>query len=103
MPYTQIQAHTCREYKDAILKNLENTDILIFAAALPTWQIAREEKTSQKLILTLKPAKNFLEEILPKKSDKMFVLDLSSKEFSSLDPFKEVVVSLEEILKNKKS
>lgn len=99
MPYTQIQACTYGEYKDAILKNLENIDILIMAAALPAWQIAKEEKTSQKLILTLKPAKNFLEEVLPKKSDKMFVLDLSNKEFSSLDPFKEAAVILEEIFK----
>lgn len=89
MPYTQIQAHTHEEYKDAILKNLENTDILIMAAALPAWQIAKEEKTSQKLVLTLTPAKNFLEEILPQKSNKFIVLDLTKQEFTLQNLFKE--------------
>jgi len=99
VPYDQIKAHTFAEYKDAILKNLENTDILILAATLPVWQITKEEKTSQKLILTLTPAKDFLKEILPQKSNKFIVLDLTKKDFASSNPFQEAIVILEENLK----
>jgi phosphopantothenoylcysteine decarboxylase/phosphopantothenate--cysteine ligase len=88
MPYTQIQAHTCGEYKDAILKNLENTDILIFAATLPSWQIEKEEKTSQKLILTLEPSQDFIKEVLPKNKIKASFLDIRAQVFDEQNPYK---------------
>ena len=86
MPYTQIQAHTCGEYKDAILKNMEDTDILIFASNISSWQIAKEEKSSQQIILTLKPAQDFIKQVLPKNSKDLFVLDYRSKDFDTQNP-----------------
>lgn len=96
-PYQQIQVHTCAEYKDAIFKNLENTDILIFAAALPAWQIDKEEKTSQKLILTLKPAQDFIKEVLPKRSKDLLVLDLHEKDLDVQNPMQEAFELLKSI------
>ena len=97
MPYTQIQAHTYGEYKDAILKNLENTDILIFAAALPAWQIEKEEKTSQKLILTLKPAQDFIKEVLPKNNIKAVFLDIRVQVFDEQNSYKTAFEILQSI------
>ncbi len=88
LPYPQVKAQTRTEYKDAILDNLDKTDILIFATVLPTWQIDKEEKTSQKLILTLKPTQDFIKEVLPKKPKDLHVLDLYEKDFDMQNPMK---------------
>ncbi len=62
VPYTQIQAQTRAEYKEAILKNLEEKDILIFASNISNWQISKEEKEPKKIILTLTPAEDFMKD-----------------------------------------
>lgn len=86
VPYLQIQAQTRAEYKKAVLENLEEKDILIFALALSPWQIYKEEKESKKIILTLTPAEDFLKEILPKKSKDLLVLDYHEKDFDTQNP-----------------
>ena len=97
VPYTQIKAQTRTEYKDAILKNLEEKDILIFASNMPVWQIAKEEKEPQKIILTLQPAEDFIKEVLPKKSKDLLVLDWHEKDFDTQNPMQTAFDLLKEI------
>lgn len=86
VPYTQIKAQTRLEYKEALLTNLENTNIIIFAATPPSWQIAKEEKEPKKIILTLEPAIDFLKEVLPKKPKDSIILDFHEKDFDKKNP-----------------
>ena len=97
VPYTQIQAQTRMEYKEAILKNLEEKDILIFASAMPAWQISKEEKEAKKLVLTLTPTQDFIKEVLPKKPKDLLVLDLHEKEFDAQNPMQTAFDLLKEI------
>ncbi len=96
-PYPQIKAQTRAEYKEAILKNLEEKDILIFASNMPTWQIAKEEKEAKKLVLTLKPTEDFIKEVLPKSSKDLLVLDYHEKDFDTSNPIQTAFDLLKEI------
>lgn len=97
LPYPQVKAQTRAEYKDAILKNLDNTNILIFASNMPAWQIAKEEKEAKKLVLTLEPAADFIKEVLPKKPKDLLVLDLHAKDFDVKNPMQTAFDLLKEI------
>lgn len=87
-PYTQIQAQTRAEYKEAISKNLEGVEVLIFASNISAWQISKEEKEAKKLVLTLEPTADFIKEVLPKKPKNLLILDLHEKEFDTQNPMK---------------
>ena len=89
VPYGQILAKTCGEYKKAILENIKSSDIFIFDAIKPAWQIAEQKKEGDKLILTLFPAEDFLKEILLQNSPKTLIIDLRQKEFEALNSFDE--------------
>lgn len=97
VPYTQIQAQTRAEYKEAILKNLEEKDILIFASNISNWQISKEEKEPKKIILTLTPAEDFMKEVLPKKQENLLVLDLHEKDFDTKNPMQTAFEILKDI------
>ncbi len=97
VPYTQIQAQSRAQYKEALLKNLEEKDILIFASNMPAWQIAKEEKETKKLILTLAPAADFIKEVLPKKPKDLLILDLHAKDFDAQNPMETAFDLLKEI------
>lgn len=97
LPYPQVKAQTRAEYKEAILKNLDNTDILIFASNISAWQVSKEEKEAKKLVLTLAPAADFIKEVLLKKPKDLLVLDLHEKEFDTQNPMKTAFDLLKEI------
>lgn len=97
VPYSQLQANTRAEYKEAILKNSEEIDILIFASALSAWQISKEEKESKKLVLTLAPTQDFIKEVLPKKPKNLLVLDWHEKDFDTQNPMQTAFDLLKEI------
>ena len=96
-PYPQIKAQTRAEYKEAILKNLKDFDILIFAAQTLAWQIAGKENSDNKIVLTLTPSADFLQEVLPKKPTKISVLDLHKKDFDAQNPMQTAFKILKEI------
>lgn len=96
-PYPQIKAQTRAEYKEAILKNLKDFDILIFAAQTLAWQIAGKENSDNKIVLTLTLLTDFLQEVLPKKPTKISVLDLHKKDFDAQNPMKTAFKILKEI------
>lgn len=94
--YTQIKAQTRAQYKEAILKNLEEKDILVFASNMSTWQISKTEKEAKKLVLTLTPAQDFIREVLPQKPQNLSILDLRQKELNPQNPMQAAF----DILKN---
>ena len=97
VPYPQIKAQTRTEYKEAILKNIEEKNVLIFASNMPTWQIVKEEKETKKLVLTLTPTQDFIKEVLPKKSKDLLVLDFHEKDFDTQNPMQTAFDLLKEI------
>ena len=97
VPYTQIKAQTRAEYKEAILKNIEGKEVLIFATNMPAWQISKTEKETKKLVLTLKPSEDFIKEVLSKKPKDLLVLDYHEKDFDTFNPMQTAFDLLKDI------